>query len=146
MDNDSNLDNKSSIHSSLRNFTLKSILNIQKAIEHNKLVVFVGAGVSKNSGIPLWRELVQELAQELGLKSVANYSDGSDFWGGDDYLKIPQYYFNEREEKEYLDKIKEVLNRDVLPNEIHDIIFDLNPAHIVTTNYDNLLEKEYNIK
>ena len=146
MDNDSNLDNKSSIHSSLRNFTLKSILNIQKAIEHNKLVVFVGAGVSKNSGIPLWRELVQELAQELGLKSVANYSDGSDFWGGDDYLKIPQYYFNEREEKEYLDKIKEVLNRDVSPNEIHDIIFDLNPAHIVTTNYDNLLEKEYNIK
>ena len=146
MDNDSNLDNKSSIHSSLRNFTLKSILNIQKAIEHNKLVVFVGAGVSKNSGIPLWQELVQELAQELGLKSVANYSDGSDFWGGDDYLKIPQYYFNEREEKEYLDKIKEVLNRDVSPNEIHDIIFDLNPAHIVTTNYDNLLEKEYNIK
>ena len=141
-----NLDNKSSIHSSLRNFTLKSILNIQKAIENNKLVVFVGAGVSKNSGIPTWKELIQELAQELGLKAIAHDSNGFDFWGGDDYLRIPQYYFNEREEKEYLDKIKEVLDLDVPPNEIHDIIFDLNPAHIVTTNYDNLLEKEYNIK
>lgn len=117
-----NLDNKSSIHSSLRNFTLKSILNIQKAIENNKLVVFVGAGVSKNSGIPTWKELIQELAQELGLKAIAHDSNGFDFWGGDDYLRIPQYYFNEREEKEYLDKIKEVLDLDVPPNEIHDII------------------------
>ncbi len=137
---------KCSIHSSLRSFTLKSILNIQKAIENNKLVVFVGAGVSKNSGIPTWYELVHQLAQDLGLNAKAHDLGGLDFWGGDDFLKIPQYYFNEREEKEYLDRIKEILNRDVPPNQIHDIIFDLNPAHIITTNYDDLLEKEYAIK
>jgi len=126
----------------LRNFTLTSIKNIQKAIENNKLVIFVGAGVSRNSGIPMWNELIKELANDLGIKAKGKDVDGNEFFSNDECLKIPQYYYNERKEKEYTDKVKEVLDKDFQPNEIHKIIFELNPMHIVTTNYDNLIEQQ----
>lgn len=38
-----------------------NIALIKKAINNDKLVVFAGAGVSKNSRLPLWRELIQEI-------------------------------------------------------------------------------------
>lgn len=128
----------------LKNFTLTSIKNIQKAIENNKLVIFVGAGVSRNSGIPTWSELIKELAKDLGIKPKGKDSKENDIFSNDEFLKIPQYYYNERKEKEYYDKLKEILDKDFYPNDIHKIIFELNPAHIVTTNYDNLLEQQAN--
>ncbi|PTK23631.1 SIR2 family protein, partial [Staphylococcus hominis] len=58
------------------------------------------------------------------------------------YMKIPQYYFNERGEKEYFEKLNEVfLKKKYKPNPIHKEIFKLNPTHIITTNYDTLLEE-----
>ena len=35
---------------------------IRKAMNNNKLVIFVGAGVSANSGLPSWKDLVNELS------------------------------------------------------------------------------------
>ncbi len=43
-----------------------AIKEIQKAQEDDRLVIFVGAGVSKNSGIPSWWELIKKFADELG--------------------------------------------------------------------------------
>src|SRR5699024_9598969 len=55
---------------------------------------------------------------------------------------IPQYYFNERGEKEYYEKLNEVFfNKKYKTNPIHHEIFKLNPTHIITTNYDTLLEE-----
>lgn len=129
----------------LKNFTLTSICNIQNAIENNKLIIFVGAGVSRNSGIPTWAELVKELAKDLGIKSKYKDDKGEDLFSYDEYLKIPQYYYNERKIKEYTDKIKSILNIPAIPNKIHELLFDLNPVHLVTTNYDNLLEQQANL-
>lgn len=33
---------------------ITSVREIKKAQENNQLVIFVGAGVSKNSGVPTW--------------------------------------------------------------------------------------------
>lgn len=129
----------------LKNFTLTSICNIQNAIENNKLIIFVGAGVSRNSGIPTWAELIKELAKDLGIKSKYKDDKGEDLFSYDEYLKIPQYYYNERKIKEYTDKIKSILNIPAIPNKIHELLFDLNPVHLVTTNYDNLLEQQANL-
>jgi len=107
------------------------ILHIQKASRQGRLVVFVGAGVSKNSGVPTWSTLIQEMKNECGLNLET------------DELKIAQLYKDARGEKEYMDKVKEVLQYNkVVPNEIHKAILDLKPCHIITTNYDNLLEQE----
>lgn len=110
---------------------LTDIKNIRKAIDTNKLVVFAGAGISIDSGIPNWGTLIDEIKGEINLPSYEK-----------DYLKIAQMYFNDRQQKEYLDKVREVLkHKKVKYNEIHEEIFQLNPEHILTTNYDDLLEQ-----
>lgn len=111
---------------------------ICKAAKNNKLVVFVGAGVSMNSGYPSWESLIIDFAKGLGV-DMSEYSI-------DDYLKIPQYYYNLRKEKEYYDIVLNKFDIKAEPNKIHELILDLRPAHIITTNYDDLIEKAANRK
>lgn len=141
----------------LRDFTLTCIKEIQEARDHNKLVIFVGAGVSINSGMPSWNDLVKNLAQEIGIEKkldvdgislkpdiIQLLNDKNSQFSADEYLKIPQYYFNERKATKYLEKIKNFFSKEAFPNIIDSIIFELNPEHIITTNYDDLLEKAFN--
>ncbi|KZR57492.1 SIR2 family protein [Pseudobacillus badius] len=119
-----------------KHFIKASIRKIKEASDNNKLVVFVGAGVSANSGIPLWGQLIRDFANDLNIE----ISEGDNSL--ETFLKIPQYYYNERGEKEYFDKLNEVfLSKKYNINPIHEEIFKLSPTHIVTTNYDDLLEK-----
>lgn len=107
------------------------IKNIRNAIDTNKLVVFAGAGISVDAGIPNWGTLIDEMKSEIAIPP--NEAD---------YLRIAQMYFNERQQKEYIDKVRTVLkHRKVKYNEIHEWVFKLNPEHILTTNYDDLLEQ-----
>ena len=128
----------------------EKIRDIRQARENNKLVVFVGAGVSANSNIPTWGILVKEFAKELNyfedntndeskgiIKREANLTQ-------DEFLKIPQYYYDSDEShdhKNYKEIIQRTLSSDSPSNAINDIIFKLLPHHIITTNYDKLLEK-----
>lgn len=115
-------------------FVETSIKKIKEASKNNKLVVFVGAGVSANSGVPTWGELVKEMAKDLGEFNLEKSQDL--------YLKIPQYYFNERGEKEYFEKLNEFfLNQNYKTNALHKEILKLEPTHFITTNYDTLLEE-----
>lgn len=105
---------------------------ILDAVNNNKLVIFVGAGVSANSGLPSWGSLVRQFGIGLGMDC--------DNITHDDYLKIPQYYYNSRGNKEYYDLIKKVFDIKVKPNDIHSIMLELNPSHFITTNFDELIE------
>lgn len=44
---------------------IDSINEIRSAQENNRLVIFVGAGISKNSGIPTWGELIKAIAEKI---------------------------------------------------------------------------------
>ena len=115
------------------NQQLSNIRHIKEASNQGRLVVFVGAGVSKNSGVPLWSELISAMKEEMP-KSIS---------GETDYLKVAQVYKDSRDHKEYMDLVKKVLKHNkVIPNDIHKAILALKPCHIVTTNYDDLLEQE----
>ncbi|WP_440858638.1 SIR2 family protein [Staphylococcus shinii] len=115
-------------------FMNTSIKKIKEASENNKLVVFVGAGVSANSGVVNWGQLIKELSKDLGDFNLDNSLDL--------YTKIPQYYFNERGEKEYYEKLRDIFfHKRYRPNPIHKEIFKLKPNQIITTNYDTLLEE-----
>src|SRR3989339_124156 len=110
-----------------------SIQKIKEASINNKLVIFVGTGVSKNSGLPDWYELIDILKKELPEKVTEKEKD---------FLKLAQIYKNLRGQKEYLDKIRSIFfNGNYFFNPINEAIFDLKPSHIITTNYDNLLEQ-----
>lgn len=115
----------------INNTTRSHIRQIQKAMRQNRLVVLVGAGASATCGVPSWSSLIDELKKEL---DVPEYET--------DFLKIPQLYKNMRKHKEYHERIKEILlDGQVQSSYVQDEILKLNPCHIITTNYDNLLEQ-----
>ena len=116
----------------MKNVNLAYANLIYKASKNNNLVIIVGAGVSRNSGIPVWNELVSEMKKDLP-ESVKYEHDA---------IKIAQLYKNTFGDKLTIDKVKSILKYGkCIPNKIHEAIFDLNPCHIITTNYDDLLEK-----
>lgn len=60
-----------------------------------------------------------------------------------DDLKLAQLYKDSRGEKEYLEMVVRTLcHNKVIPNPIHKKLLVLNPVHIITTNYDDLIEQE----
>ena len=71
-------------------------------------------------------------------------SNSKCFWkynfSTDEFLKIPQYFFDTKGEDEYYDFLKEKFCQPYVPNEINELIIQLNPEYIITTNYDHLLE------
>lgn len=120
----------------MKNYVNKSILKLQNDIENNRLVIFVGAGVSANSGCPSWSTLIDRFAEGLGI-DPKDRKESTEY-----YLKIPQLYYIERGQKEYFDLIQQTLDSsNILPNDIDRQIFKLKPHTVITTNFDDLLEK-----
>ena len=113
------------------NIKSQAIKNLVEAMNDDELIIFVGAGVSANSGLPSWSKLIKELKKELSLEDDVN-----------DYLKIAQIYYNKWGRQKYIQKINSIFYNfsDAVPNTIHREILKIQPAHIITTNYDNLLE------
>jgi hypothetical protein len=113
--------------------TINKIAFLKEAILNDKLVVFAGSGVSVESGIPLWIDLLKGIKTKLNFDAVKET----------DALKIAQLLYNEKGEKEYYDIIKSLIynNSTNRYNPLHELIFQLNPQHIVTTNYDNFFEQ-----
>lgn len=52
---------------------------LKESKNENRLVLFVGAGASVDSGMPLWSEAIDTISKALGLQGK-----------NDDVLKIPQ--------------------------------------------------------
>lgn len=118
--------------------TVNEILkDIDQWRKNSKLSVFVGAGVSMLSGLPSWGDVIKSMLKEM---SDLKYEENK--LSSDDYLRIAQIYFNTFGEEKYKEKVKGSFKEDCTPNKIHDLIFALHPNHILTTNYDNLLEQE----
>ena len=64
-----------------------------------------------------------------------------DDFSTDEFLKIPQYLYNQDKEA-----YNRVLSENIGDHAIQDAplskaIFEINPHHIITTNYDRLLEE-----
>ena len=119
----------------MKNYIEESKRIIQNSSKNNKLIVFVGAGISANSGVPMWKNIIDKIKTKTDISNEEN-----------DYLKIAQYYYNSRDKKEYYEFLESELNIDSKPNEIHDKLLELNPYHIITTNYDELIEQQANKK
>ena len=112
------------------------IKDILRANEENKLAIFIGAGVSVNSGFKSWWQIVDRLNENK--KYVDN---GDRDYSDEEILKIPQFAYNEDAER-YFNILEEEYNK--LPEENNPIInalLELQPNHIITTNYDRLIEQ-----
>lgn len=105
-----------------------------------KILLFVGAGVSVNLGLPNWNDLINQLAKELDY-------DPDIFKTYGDFLALAEYY---RIKKGSIGKFRSWMDKewhnskiDISESEIHKYIATGNFPVIYTTNYDNWIEKAF---
>ena len=113
------------------------IEDLSLALSREKLVIFVGAGVSKNSGLPTWGQIVQVFAKEIGYPTRGRLAT-------EEYIRIPQYYYcldESENHADYYSLIKSLIPEGIQPNLLDKLIVSLRPKHIVTTNFDTLLDQ-----
>lgn len=133
---------------------IDSIREILKANSENRLVMFVGAGVSVNSKLPTWGNLVGDIAKKINYNKCAYCSREftcfknsicDNAFSQEDYLRIPEYFYQSDlspDKAEYYGFLSEKLgNVESNPNVIDDEIIKVNPHHIITTNFDTLIEE-----
>ena len=101
-------------------------------IINNEASLFIGAGVSRNSGYPGWADLLSECAEELNvdLNKIDLYS-------------LAQYYANEHSDSDLRSIINNKINKipqesNLLLNSLLEIGFN----SIWTTNYEKSIETE----
>lgn len=59
-------------------------------------------------------------------------------------MKIPQYFFDTKGATGYYKLLDSVFRKPYKPNDIDELIIELDPEHIITTNYDHLIEDVVN--
>ena len=136
---------------------LKYIRFFRGKLQTDKLIVFVGAGVSRNvKGMPDWNDLIKKMADAIKYsrcdfctkktKKCKETCKFYDEFSNDEFLKIPQYVYN-RSKRLYERVLLENIEHDRSINApLSNAIFDLAPAHIITTNYDKLIENCKNVQ
>lgn len=115
------------------------IEELAKAVRDRKVILFVGAGISQNIGLPSFPELVCHLAEELGYDPELYATHG-------DYLALAEYY---KLEKGTIGPLRSRLDKtwntgiDISKSDVHKLIVALDFPIIYTTNYDSWIERSY---
>ncbi len=130
---------------------------LNELLQKNKLIIFVGAGISVDSGLPTWEQFLKKFISFC--EDINAIVDDSDFaklieHAKNNDLKHPETVAEVLRDKmfEISEKIgenfKNEYSRWILetfltgePNEKHNFIVQTDYPFILTTNYDNLLEK-----
>ena len=108
---------------------------LAQAIRDGECVLFIGSGLSSGAGLPGWQELVGKLAAELD--STQSAQDTTDY-----ALDVAQLYREEKGSERLADLIRaEFGGTRVKPTVAHYLLMGMGVRHVITTNYDTLLER-----
>lgn len=105
-----------------------------------KLMLFVGAGVSANLGLPNWDALIAHIAGELGYDPKIFSTYGT-------HLALAEFY--ERKKgglgalRSWMDREWHKPTTDISKSDVHRLITQGNFSRIYTTNYDRWLERAH---
>jgi hypothetical protein len=105
-----------------------------EGIRNGDAAMFIGAGASRAAGYVDWKELLKDIAEDLGL-DVKRESD---------LVTLAQFHLNDRKGRDKINKLLvDEFQESHEPTETHALIASL-PIHTIwTTNYDDLLERAY---
>ncbi|WP_026572838.1 SIR2 family protein [Bacillus sp. UNC438CL73TsuS30] len=102
-----------------------------RALIESNAAIFAGAGLSQPAGYVNWKELMREVAEDLGL----NIDKESDL------IALAQYHVNEFEGRGKINQILvDEFTKNVRVSDNHQILARLPIKTYWTTNYDKLIE------
>lgn len=124
---------------------LKLLSESKKDIEHflnifpeqvisGNASLFLGSGMSTDSGFPSWAELLTPCAEELGITLDRQT----------DLFAIAQYYSNRHSDTELRRIFNRAINRNATSSQTLNGILKIPFSSIWTTNYDKLIENTLN--
>ena len=118
----------------------ESLIDLLKS-EHPNVVPFIGAGVSASLKLPDWKGLIDKIANLLKFDHNL-FSIYGDFMTLAEYCKI----IGKMDELEKQMKANWIVSNDEIKrSSIYKHIIKLNCNRIYTTNYDDFIEKAYDI-
>ena len=109
------------------------VTNFVDALKERNAAIFAGAGFSKTSGFVDWKELMRDIAADLGL----------DVDKETDMIAIAQFHINDRLGNRSIvnQSIINQFTKEAHLTKNHVILADLPINTYWTTNYDNLIER-----
>ena len=106
-------------------------VELARHIARGEWVLFAGSGISRSSGLPLWGELVQKMGERLGAEIESQ-----------DPLEVASFFEIELGRNALISFLQENLGSpNCTPSFLHNRLLHLHPNTIVTTNFDNILER-----
>jgi hypothetical protein len=118
------------------------IQELALAVKNKNVILFVGSGVPKNLGLPIYSELFDQMARNLGFDPKAFNS-----WGNSDFLILAEYYYLQKGSlgslRSWMDRMWHNPNIDITKSDIYRLIIELDFPLIYTTNFDRWLEYAY---
>ena len=117
---------------------------LQRAIQDRTVILFVGAGVSMNLGLPSWEELICRMGADLGYEP-AEFLRLGHYQALAEYYRIRQGDLNSL--VVWMDGAWHRAPGDerLATSRIHELIVRLDFPLIFTTNYDRWLEKAFDL-
>lgn len=113
---------------------------LAQAVRDRTAVLFVGAGLSMNLGLPSFTELISRLAEELDFDPAVFSLSG-------DFLSLAEYYYLQKGSlgplRSWMDRTWHDSRIRIDQSEVHKTIVALRFPIIYTTNYDRWIEKAF---
>ncbi|MBE9188307.1 SIR2 family protein [Microcoleus sp. LEGE 07076] len=118
-----------------------TIRAIRKFLDNPDAVIFVGAGISRWSGLPSWEGLIGKLAEYLEEAGKDASLVRREARTGD-LLQAASYGFDRLGPQAMGEFIRDVtMLGSAKPSIVHRALVTLGPTCFITTNYDNLIEQ-----
>lgn len=107
--------------------------------KNNNVVLFIGAGISMNAGLPSWKSLLNSLNQIL----ITHDKESSEFYKYCDDLQKAQFLYDNIDKISVVNEIRSIFNRVNVNSKVCDEIITLPLNSIITTNWDTLVEDTF---
>jgi hypothetical protein len=104
---------------------------LEQALLARECVLFVGAGLSSAAGLPGWDALIRRLSDDLGICRTDPHN----------YLDLAQWYRERFGRDQLADVLRRTYATGAKPTLAHYLLMSLPLRHVITTNYDDLLER-----
>lgn len=119
-------------------------LEIGRALDLRDTVLFVGSGLSTWSGLPNWSRLIGSLITFVENKTGTTQTAARRSSSQGDLLAAADYLVSRLKAVE----LAEFFNTDLRfplarPSQVHELLSRLGPTCLLTTNYDRLIETQF---